>query len=120
MLSYNFNRIFKARAVEKPFTYLRNAGFSDKFATKIKNNKIARINLREIERLCILLRCTPNDFFEWTPDKDNQIDSEHPIYKIKKSDKVVDITKTLNSVPLDQLDEIEEMIKNKIMNSETT
>jgi len=114
MLIYNFDRVFKARGIERPFTYLIKAGFSDNFATKVKNNKLVRIHLRELEKLCLLLRCTPNDFCEWVPDNDANIDSGHPIHMIRKSDKVVDMTKTLNSVPLGQLDEIEEMIQEKI------
>jgi len=114
MIQYNFDRIFKARGIERPFTYLRQAGFSDNFATKVKNNRVLRMNLKELEKLCVLLRCTPNDFFEWTPDKDLTVDGEHPIHTIRKSDKVVDITKTLNSIPLGQLDEIEQMIQEKL------
>lgn len=114
MITYNFDRIFKARGIERPFTYLRKAGFSDNFATKIKNNKVSRLNLREIERLCIILRCTPNDFYEWKPDQDNQVDKDHPINNIKKSDKAVNLTKILHSVPLGELDEIEKLIIEKI------
>lgn len=118
MLIYNFDRIFKARGIIRPFSYLKNAGFSDNFATKVKNNKVARLNLREIERLCVLLRCTPNDFYVWTPDKNTQVDSEHPLNKIKRSDKVVDLTRMLNSIPLEQLDEVELLIKEKIEKGE--
>lgn len=114
MLTYNFDRIFKARAIERPFSFLRKAGFSDNFATKIKNNKVLRLNLREIERLCILLRCTPNDFYQWEPDNDSQVDNEHPINLIKKSDKAINLTKILSSIPLGQLDEIEKLITEKI------
>ena len=114
MIQYNFDRIFKARGIERPFTYLVKAGFSDNFATKVKNNKIRRIGLKELEKLCILLRCTPNDFYEWTPDVNDKTDKDHPISIIRKSDKVVDLTKTLNSVPLGELDEIEELIKERI------
>lgn len=117
MIIYNFERIFKARGIDKAFAYLKRAGFSDSLASKVKNNKIARLNLPTIEKLCILLRCTPNDFMEWIPDKNNSVDAEHPIYKIKQTDKVIDLTKTLNSIPIDQLDAIEQLIKNEINNS---
>lgn len=113
MIKYNFDRIFKARGIDKPFTYLTKAGFSDNFATKIKNDRVKRLGLKEIERLCILLRCTPNDFFEWIPDND-QVDKDHALRLIRKSDKVFDLTKTLNSVPLGELDKIEELINEKI------
>ncbi len=114
MIQYNFKRIFKARGIDKPFSYLTKAGFSVSFSSKVKNNKISRLDTRMIERLCILFRCTPNDLMEWTPDNENEVDKEHPIHQIRKSDKIVDITRTLNSVPISQLDEIEQLIKDKV------
>lgn len=114
MMYYNFDRVFRARGIEKPFTFLRNAGFSDHFATRVKNNRVKRLNLKELEKLCVVLRCTPNDFYEWVMDKDTKLNDDHPLYQIQRSEKVVDMIKTLNSVPLGQLSEIEEMIQQKI------
>jgi hypothetical protein len=64
-----------------------------------------------------LLRCTPNDFYEWTPEKDAQLDKNHALNMIRKSDKVFDLTKTLNSVPLGELDKLEEFINQTIKSS---
>jgi len=114
MLIYNFNRIFKARGIDRPFSFLKQAGFSVSMSSKIKNNKVSRLDTKMMERLCILLRCTPNDFIEWLPDDNYTVDLEHPINKIRQNDKVIDITKTLNSVPLDKLDEIEKLIQEQI------
>lgn len=114
MINFNFERVFKARGIDKPFTYLIKAGFSDNFATKIKNNRVKRIGLKELEKLCIILRCTPNDFYQWTPDANDKSYSEHPLNIIRKTDKVIDLTKTLNSIPLGELEEIEALINDKI------
>ncbi len=114
MLRYNFSRILKARGIEKPVGYLKNAEFSDNFAIKVKNNRVVRINLRELERLCLVLQCTPNDFYEWIPDKDVQTDPNHPLNAVKKSEKVIDLTKMLNSIPLGYLEDIQSVIEEKM------
>jgi len=114
MIRYNFTRIFKARGIDKPFSFLKQSGFSDSFASKVKNSRVSRLDLQLIERLCLHLRCTPNDFMEWIPDTGMDIDVNHPLNQIRRSDKIVDITKTLNSLPLGQLEEIEKLIKDKI------
>jgi DNA-binding Xre family transcriptional regulator len=114
MLTYNFERVFKAKGIDRPFTFLRQAGFSDNFATKVKNNRVSRLDLRLLERLCLKLGCSPNDFMEWTPDKDQVVDKNHPINVIKKTDKIIDMTKTLNSVPLSKLEEIERLINEQL------
>ncbi len=114
MLRYNFNRILKARGIEKPVVYLKNAGFSENFSIKVTNNKVVRINLRELERLCLVLHCSPNDFYEWIPEQDASISPDHPLNAIKKSEKVIDLTKMLHSIPLGYLEEIELVIQEKM------
>ena len=120
MITYNFDRLFKARGINKPFSFLKRAGLSDSFASRVKNNRVSRLDLKMIERLCLLLRCSPNDIMEWVPDNETEVDKDHPINAIRKSDKVIDITKTLNSVPLDKLDDIEELIKKYISTTTNT
>ena len=64
MLTYNFTRLFKARGIDKPFSYLVKAGYSPNFATGVVNNQVLRLNLTDIEKLCVLFQCTPNDLFQ--------------------------------------------------------
>jgi DNA-binding Xre family transcriptional regulator len=96
--------------------YLKNAGFSENFSIKVTNNRVVRINLRELERLCLILHCTPNDFYEWIPDKDDSVAADHPLNDIKKSGKVIDLTKMLHSIPLGYLEEVESVIQEKMKN----
>jgi DNA-binding Xre family transcriptional regulator len=114
MLRFNFTRIFKSRGIDKPFSYLVKHGYSDNFATRIVNNKIERLNLKDIERLCELFQCTPNDLLEWTPGSKDLNNGNHPLISIKRSDKVIHLSQILNSIPLDKLNEIESVIKKEI------
>ena len=114
MLRYNFDRIFKARGITRPFTYLMQSGFSDNIATKLKNNRAKRLDLETVERLCLLFKCTPNDLMEWIPDKDFENDGEHPLNAIRQSNKELDIARTLSSIPLARLEEIDELIREKL------
>jgi DNA-binding Xre family transcriptional regulator len=114
MLTFNFSRIFKARGIDKPFSYLVKVGYSDNFATRIVNNRIKRLDLADLEKLCELLQCTPNDLLEWIPESKDKTNDMHPLISIKRSDKVVQLTQILNSVPLDKLSEIESVIKKGI------
>ena len=118
MLTFNFTRIFKARGIDKPFSYLVKAGYSDNYATRIANNRIQRLNLADLEKLCELFHCTPNDLLEWIPDSRTVYDKKHPLISIKRSNKVVQLTQMLNSVPLDKLNEIENVIRKEIARSD--
>lgn len=114
MLSFNFTRVFTSRGIDKPFSYLVKSGYSANFATRVVNNRVSMLNLKVVEKLCTLLQCTPNDLLQWYPSKEDENNENHPLISIKRSDKVVQLTKVLNSIPLDKLNEIENMILNEL------
>ena len=114
MLNFNFSRVFKARGIDRPFSYLVKLGYSDNFATRITHSRIDKLNLREIEKLCNLLQCTPNDFIEWTPNNNDENNENHPLYSIRRTDKEIHLTQILNSIPLNKLDDIEKIINETI------
>jgi len=118
MIKYNFERIFRARGIARPFSFLKRNGFSDNFASRIKNNKVVRLDLTHLEKLCFILKCNPNDLLEWTPEKDMDYDDNHPLNMIKKTSTEVNLVKTISSIPLNKLAEIESMIKEKIQGTE--
>jgi DNA-binding Xre family transcriptional regulator len=114
MLTFNFTRIFKARGIDKPFSYLVKKGYSENFATRVVNNRIRKLNLKDVELLCEMLFCTPNDLLEWIPAVEDSTTGNHPLISLKRTEKVVHLTQILNSVPLDRLAEIETMIKKQM------
>ena len=61
MLSYNILPIFKARGIDKPFSFLIKAGISPTVAHKIVDNQTRVLRLDHIEIICQHLHCTPND-----------------------------------------------------------
>ena len=81
MLSLNLIPIFKARAIEKPYSFLVKAGLSPHSATNILNNKTHVFRLDHIELLCRVLICEPNDLLSiknsvdlaWNAPNDNEL-----------------------------------------------
>lgn len=118
MLNYNFDRVFKARGIDRPFSYLKKAGFSDNMAVKINRNKVVRLTLKHMELLCTLLRCTPNDFMVWEPEKGEQVSKDHPLHQIKRDEDQVAITQMLNSIPLGKLSDIKKLIQEQVQQPE--
>lgn len=114
MLSFNFQRLFLVKGVKYPVAWLMNRGFSDKFASAVAHNRHKRMSLSDVERLCNVFQCTPNDLMEWTPDAKDTDVLNHCMAPLLRRDKVLDLTKTLNSVSLDKLLEIEKIIQQEI------
>lgn len=118
MLRYNFDRVFKARGIDRPFSYLRKAGFKDNMAVNINRSKVTKLDVKFMEQLCLLLRCTPNDLMSWEPENKEQVPENHPLYRIKRNEDQVEISKMLNSIPLDKLGAIKKLIREEVQKKE--
>jgi DNA-binding Xre family transcriptional regulator len=110
MLQLNLNRIFKARMIEHPYRFMVQNGFVSFTAHKYKNGKVEQIRLDHIEKLCILLNCTPNEIFEWVPNDLLDDRNDHPLQAIRRRDKKLEIVKLLSKMPLSRLEEIEKLL----------
>lgn len=113
MLTYNFKRIFQLRGIVKPFSFLVKNGFSPAFATRIANNRSRRLNLPDLERLCELLNCTPNDLMQWSPEKGRD-PAGHPLAALRRENTGNTIAGMLANLPLDKLTEIENKLRNEL------
>ena len=89
MLVYNSTRFFKAKGIQKPFTYMVTHGFSDNFATAFVHNRFRKLNLDDVQRLCELLLCTPNDLIQWIPETKHADNPAHPLRSLKRNTKVM-------------------------------
>lgn len=114
MIIFNFDRIFRARGIQRKFSFMRQAGYSEHFSSKVANNRLTRISAKDLERICVLLRCSPNDICEWIPNNDEHVDENHPLNEIRRTRPFMDIANKLNHVPFSQLEEIEEAIQQTI------
>lgn len=82
MLRYNVNRLFNLTGITKPVPMLVSLGIPRNTASKLINHKEVFIRLKYIEKICLKFKCTPNDLMEWTPDKPEQMNDEHPLCKL--------------------------------------
>ncbi len=114
MIRYNFDRVFNARGVVHRVAFLKQAGLSYNFANNVRHNRIFRLSLKHIEILCLSLRCTPNDFMEWIPDKHMDVNEDHPLNMIRPPDEEINMTRTINSIPLGKLKVIDALIKEEL------
>jgi DNA-binding Xre family transcriptional regulator len=110
MLQLNLSRLFKARGIDQPYKFLVRNGFVSFTAHKYKNGKVDQIRLDHIEKLCVLLNCTPNDLLEWAPNDLLDDRPQHPLQKIRRREKKLEIVKMLGSLSLEKLEEIEHLL----------
>ena len=115
MLYYNFTRMFKARGVERPYSLMMKAGIGSDLATRMKKNQVRILRMETLEKVCLLLHCTPNDVMEWIPDGNETGEQDQPLNTLRRTqNKVIDITRSLNSLPLNKLEEIAKYIDGQV------
>lgn len=113
MIYFDLKPLFHLRGISNPFTALVDAGLSPQTATKLLNSHTRVMKLDQIELLCKILKCSPNDLMIWRAPKGSTLPDDHPLHKLKRDNQIQD---TLKDLPLDQLNEIAEVInrmKNK-------
>ena len=119
MLTWNLKPIFKARGIERPYTFLVKAGISRHSATSILTNDVFFMRLRHLERLCEVLNCTPHDLLLWTPNPNRPLPQDHQLHKLRSQATAFDLSETLKTLPLEKLNEISSMLSSPPTNPET-
>jgi DNA-binding Xre family transcriptional regulator len=113
MLKINIQRILAGRAIDRPYTYLINQGFSRSIATRLNTGKIKQLKLSDIERLCLMFECTPNELLEWIPGEKESGQSLRDLIRVNPN---VNIRALLNQLPYAKIAEMEDLISEKAKN----
>jgi len=111
MLRYNFSRIFRIKGISKPGPYLMENGFKRNTAFKIARNSVYELNNVHLEKLCILLCCTPNDLLEWHPDKNVKVPEDHPIRKLLPAEAIIDLRNIMQDIPVEKISGLAQKIE---------
>jgi hypothetical protein len=110
MLSLHLHPIFKARGIARPYSFLVKSGFTYHAAANLTSNRYSTINLAYIDKLCILLHCTPNDLLVYTPEPNQILADNHPLKRLSKQDAELNWLDSIKTLPIDQLKEIVKII----------
>lgn len=84
MLVLNLKPILAARGIERPYSFLVKAGFTRNTAYNLLHSNTWIFRLAHIEKLCLLLNCTPNELLLWRKNNNELVDENHPITALKK------------------------------------
>jgi DNA-binding Xre family transcriptional regulator len=110
MLYYNLNQIFKARQIERPYTFLVKIGIAPHTATRILNSNMQVMRMNHVELICKALYCEPNDLLAYKEDKMNPLPDKHPLLKLVPSHEENNWEQQLKTLPLSKLKEISKML----------
>ena len=116
MLRYNLQKLFNLRGITNPTIYLQRNGFKDYTSYKIAYNEFKYLPLETMEKLCLLLNCTPNDMMEWIPDSTQTQNENIALRKLITTQKDFNLSHVIHEVPVEKMNEfvekVEELKKN--------
>jgi DNA-binding Xre family transcriptional regulator len=106
MIYLNLKPIFEAKGIDNPNYFLWKNGFTRHAAHRLLNNTKEGINFVHMEKLCLLLGCTPNDLFSWRNTDSTNVLPTTSLQKIVKERSKGTITQTLQKLPVHKLNEL--------------
>ncbi|HBS86474.1 MAG: hypothetical protein A2W91_19855 [Bacteroidetes bacterium GWF2_38_335] len=107
MITYNLQRMFRLRSIGKPFTFLRQNGFTYAIAHRLASGKFKGMNNQHLYKLCQLLYCTPNDLMDYTPGNDPE---DHPLHTLIKDNPTHNYTSEMRKMSLEKLKKLDQFL----------
>ena len=110
MLYFDIKRILKTRGIDEPYRWLVKNGFVPQTVHSWLNYQLGYIKPDHLERLCLLLNCTPNDLFDWREDGKTVVHDTHALRTLTKQAPDTSLQRALSELPLDKLEKLGEML----------
>ncbi|CAN5243644.1 hypothetical protein BH10ACI1_BH10ACI1_34140 [soil metagenome] len=110
MLIFNPRRIFAQRGIERASGMLVKNGLAPSTATRFLQAQTSLIKIEYIEKVCVLMHCTPSDLFDWKPDAKNILPENHPLKVLERSEKIINIRELLSDLPVEKLSQVETLV----------
>src|SRR5688500_7198263 len=110
MLKFNPKKIFALCGIEKTTNFLFKMGFSYPQASAYLNSESRFVKIKDIERLCLALNCTPNDLFEWQAENEAVLPENHSLNALTGSGEAKNLQELIRDIPSDRLARIESLL----------
>jgi putative transcriptional regulator len=106
MLEFNPRRVFALRGIDRPAAFMVKNGVNRQTANNVLRQETSVVKIWQLEMLCRLLNCTPNDLFEWRAAGADVLPESHSLNSLKRNDTVQSIRETIKSIPLEKVESL--------------
>ncbi len=109
MLKLNVKYIATLRGYPKAYAFMMKIGFTHNTAQRLAAGNARNITLDTLEKICIALRCTPNDLLDWQAGE-QAVAADHPIHALSRDTSRLKNLEQLKNLPFDKLERLNDMI----------
>lgn len=113
MLKLSARHLFAAKVIERPQGFLRNNGFSPSTANDIVTGKIRNFKLDVMEKLCLVLNCTPHDLLEWEPEASITEPNKFELSKLIRQKEIVKLSEQLRGLTIAEIEDVNRYVAEK-------
>ena len=110
MLYLDIVKACNNKGIDNPRRWLVQNGFSHVAAARLLQNTQESINYATLDKLCILLFCTPNELLSWQPAANAAIAANHPLEKLKHVSADQSISGKLKTLPPEKIEEVQKFL----------
>ncbi len=118
MLNLRVKKLMLAKGIAKPHAYLTKLGMNPTTATQILRSNCKNLKVTHLELLCWYLSCTPNELFDWTPDKKYADLPGHALQKIRDQLTETELPKLLKRLNKEQITDLSRQAVNMLIENE--
>jgi hypothetical protein len=111
MIKLQVERMIRMRGYTDPLQYLLKQGFSYKVCYAMLKGSVTLVKFHQLERLCRLLRCTPNDLLEWIPKEETPEELSLPLAKLLRRGSYGPLVGAIQGIPPEKIDKALELLK---------
>ena len=84
MMYLDIKKACSNKGIEDPRRWMVKNGFSHVAAARLMKTEQDSLKYQTIEKLCLLLFCTPNELLSWQPKDVSAAAANHPLQKLKQ------------------------------------
>jgi DNA-binding Xre family transcriptional regulator len=108
MLAFNLKRLVELKGIAETKKLLINSGLGYQTVMRMLRNNTFVPTGEQLERICIALKCTPNDIYQWLPAKDAPTDL--PLNGLKHN--TATLQEKIKNMSMEQVIALEKLLEN--------
>ena len=111
MFRLRVNELAQQRGIANLYSILKQHGFTDYKIRKYQNEHLQIVNLSDLKKLCMLLKCDLNTLIKWMPKDDAELERYGFLMGMYHEKKVMQLNKKLQGLTHEQLVRLEQVIE---------
>lgn len=108
MMKLDLARILQAKEIANPLQFLKKSGINYHTAYRLLNDTVDSISYKHMEKLCLILNCTPNDLLAWIPPDHVDKPEQYNLSKLSGRKAKPSMMGIIKNLPEDKLHELHE------------